>query len=240
MARRRKSGVGLRKPRKLGTEEINRQKYMGRANSGQIDSPRFGFSTRKLGKLDVCVFYAKFAAKKFLDRMIADDEIEWIDDQELHTSGGLEIRGEQLRKIYDHRVTYNEERYHSFGEGYTHRISLIRSDNPSRPFIAGESQTSRRRTSRKGMTLMKTIAEELGMTPRVARGILRANMKKPEHGWAWRTTAEIDRIKALLSGKPNRRTIDFSKAGNNELEEGREYRPLVSRTRRAQDSAAAK
>lgn len=235
MARRRKSRIGLPKARKLSPIELKREKYMSMANSGPINAPRFGFTTRKLGKLDACVFYAKFAAKKFLDLMIEDDEVEWVSDKELHTDNDLQITGEDLRKIFNYKIKYNEERYHSFDEEALRRIAIMRSDDPAKPFVAGETHSKRRRVSRKGMTLMKTIAEEVGMTPRVARGILRGVMKKPEQGWAWRTEAEVNRIRAILLGKPNQRTLDFSKADDNEMDEGFDPRPLVSRTRRPQD-----
>ena len=211
MARRR-SKVGMRKPRKIGTEELKRQKFMSQASSGLIDAPRFGFSASKNGKLDVCVFYAKFAAKKFLDLMIQDDEITWIDDNTIRTSSDVIIKGEKLRKIFDHKVTFDQNRYHMFDQAAEKRCLVIRSDDHRKPFIQGESISTRKRTSRKGMTLMKTIAAELGMTPRMARGILRGAMKKPEHGWAWRTSEEVARIKNILLGSTRSVTVDFSKA----------------------------
>jgi hypothetical protein len=211
LARRRKSSIGIRKHRKLGTEELNRQKYSGMAGQGQLDAPRFGFSSSKLGKLDVCVFYAKFAAKKFLDIMIEDDEIEWLDDNTLLTSEDVRIRGLQLKQIYNHKVTYNEDRYHSLGDECSQRARVIRSDDEPKPYIPGEDSSTRRRTSRKGMTLMKDIAAGLNMTPRMARGILRGKVDKPKHGWAWRTADEVQRIKNILQGETRHITVDLSK-----------------------------
>ncbi len=231
MARRRRSKEGSFKPRKLGTEDLMRQKYMGLATSGPLNAPRFGFITTKLGKLDVCVFYSKFAAKKFLSLMIADDEIEWIDDKTIYTSNDMTIHSDQLKQIYNHHVTYNEERYHTFSEFCLSRVALMRNNQAAKPLIPGSSISTRRRSSRKGMVLMKTIAEELNMTPREARGILRGVMSKPDHGWAWRTADEVNRIKAILSGKPNQRTLDFSKAEINAVEQGVDYRPLAFRVR---------
>jgi hypothetical protein len=207
MARRR-SNIGHRKPRKIGTEELKRTKYSTMANCGQVDAPRFGFKSTKYGKLDVCVFYAKFAAKMFLDLMIEDDDVEWLDDNTIRTSQDVIIISQQLRKIYDHKVTYDQERYYKLDESHQSRALIIRSDDQAKAFIPGEDPTSRRRTSRKGMFLMKTIAEELGITPREARGILRTKMKKPQHGWAWRTAEEVQKIKSILKGTLI--TVDFS------------------------------
>lgn len=210
MARRR-SARGMRKPRKIGTEELKRQRYTSMANSGHIHAARWGFRSQKNGKLDVCVFYARFAAKKFLDLIIGEDEVEWLDDDTLRTSEDVIIHDLRLRKIFDHKLTFNENRYHTLDEDYERRALMIRSNDHRRAFVAGESITNRKRNSRKGMTLMKVIAEELGMTPRMARGILRSVMKKPEQGWAWKTAAEVARIKAILQGEPLKSvTVDFS------------------------------
>lgn len=209
MARRR-SKVGMMKHRKIGTEELKRMKYSGLANSGHIDDPRFGFRSTKNGKLDRCVFYDKFAARMFLDLLIQDDEIEWLDDNTIRTNRDVIIKGEQLEKIFNHKLTYNEQRYYSLDESHEKRALVIRSDDHRKPFIEGESSNGRKRHSRKGMTLMKTIAEELGITPREARGILRDKMKKPEHGWAWRTADEIERIKSIIRGERRSITVDFS------------------------------
>ncbi|MHA1859150.1 MAG: hypothetical protein ACTSUU_06865 [Candidatus Thorarchaeota archaeon] len=209
MARRR-SKTGMKKPRKIGTEELKRTKYSSMANSGHIDDPRWGFSSRKNGKCDVCVFYARFAAKKLLDLLIGEDEVEWLDDNTLRTSGDVTIVSRQLSEIFNHKITYNEDRYHTLGEDHERRAAIIRSDDHAKPFVAGESSTTRKRNSRKGMILIGTIAKELGMTPREARGILRGEMKKPEQGWAWRTTEEVAKIKSLILGQVRTISVDFT------------------------------
>ena len=150
-------------------------------------------------------------AGRFGDDVIGEDEVEWLDDDTLRTSEDVIIHDLRLRKIFDHKLTFNENRYHTLDEDYERRALMIRSNDHRRAFVAGESITNRKRNSRKGMTLMKVIAEELGMTPRMARGILRSVMKKPEQGWAWKTATEVARIKAILQGEPLKSvTVDFS------------------------------
>lgn len=212
MARRRRSSPGMRKPRKIGTEELKCQKYSGMANSGHIDAPRWGFSSSKNGKLDVCVFYARFAAKKFLDLMIEEDEVEWLNDNTLRTTMDITLRGDKLKEIFSHKLTYNENRYHKLSEDSERRTAIIRSDDYAKPFVAGESLSHRKRSSRKGMTLIKVIAEELGITPREARGILREHMKKPEQGWAWRTTEEVTKIKNILLSQIRIISVNFPRS----------------------------
>lgn len=201
MARRRSKP---QKIRKLGTDDLTRQLYMSRGTSGLMDAERWGFRSSKNGKVDTCVFFSRYAAKIYLDLMIGDDEVSW-DDDAIITSRDVLIEANvltDLREIYEHRLTYEEKRYFVLNDEYHARVTKIRSDSFAKPFVEGETHRHKVRTSRKGMILMKDIARELGMTPRVARGILRELMDKPDHGWAWRTEAEIGRIRALLQGKP--------------------------------------
>jgi len=212
MARRR---MKQKKIRKLGTEELNRQQFTSAATSGPLNADRFGFVSSKNGKVDVCVFYARFAAKMYLDLMIGDDEIEWIGDC-IQTSRDVFIEPsacQDLRDIHDHKVTYDEDRYFKLNQEYHDRARNIRSDSFAKAFIEGSTHKAIRRHSRKGMTLIKTIAAEMKMDPREARGILRSVMEKPTHGWAWRTEAEVAKIKAILSGIDLSRhiTVDFSR-----------------------------
>ena len=200
MARRRSKP---RKIRKLGTEELTRQAYSSAATGGPLHGPRFGFLSTKNGKVDVCVFRAIFAAKMYLDLMVADDDIEWQDGY-IITSTDVIIKPtscQDLEEIYDHRITYEEDRYYALGQEYLDRVQHIRSNSFAKAFIEGATHKSIRRHSRKGMTLIKAIARELKMDPRDARGILRQVMAKPDHGWAWRTEKEVDRIKAILTGE---------------------------------------
>jgi len=191
-------------------------KYMAKASCGPLNAPRWGFTSTKNGKLDACVFYARFAAKKFLDLMIGEDEVEWIDDDTLRTESDVRIyanstkKKNTLRAIFDHKLTYNENRYHTLNEDHEKRAAIIKSNDHAKPFVEGSSITTRKRRSRKGMVLIRTIAEELGMTPREARGILRGKMRKPEQGWAWRTTEEVIKIKNLILSSVRTVKVDFS------------------------------
>lgn len=212
MARRR---LKQKKIRKLGTEELTRQAYSSAATGGPLNGSRFGFLSTKNGKVDICVFRAEFAAKMYLSLMIADDYIEWQDDCIL-TSSDILIKPtpcQDLRAIYDHEISYDEDRYYQLGQEYVDRVRHIRSDSFAKAFIEGATHKAIRRHSRKGMTLIKTIAAEMKMDSREARGILRSVMEKPVHGWAWRTETEVAKIKAILSGVDLSRhiTVDFSR-----------------------------
>ena len=205
MARRRKSKIGKPRNEHLTKTDQKRDLLHSRAYVGKLDCRRYGFCSEKLGKLDYCVFKAVFAAKMYLDTMIAEDEVEWIDDNELETSNGINIRGHELRKTYDYKLKPGHIKYFQLNEEELKRIANIRSETPARQFIAGSTVRQRRR-SRKGMVLIGQLAEELGMSPRVCRGVLSdLGIPKPERGWAWDTRAEADKVKALITGKPVRR-----------------------------------
>ena len=213
MARRRKSKIGRpKRERKLTSDEKKRFELQARSSSGTIDGPRFGFSTHYQGKVDCCVFRARFAAHVYLMAMLEDDEFDWVSDEELVTFDGMRIRGIGLRSIYDYKLKKVEQTHYSLSEDHKKRCLSMRLSGPARPFLEGETQTRRRTKSRKYMIKIEAIAEELGMTPRACRGALRRErVEKPEWGWAWETREEADKIKRLISGKRGI-TIDLSKA----------------------------
>ena len=212
MTRRRKSKVGIPKPIKMSPRDIKREKLNGQAFFSVLGDPIFSFNTSYLGKADCCVFKAKFAAKVFLNMMLADDEFDWVEDSELVTFNGLKIKGPQLRKIYDYQLKKVEREFFELGDEYRKRCLLMRDDSPHAGFDGPDPNARQKRHSRKGMFKMDTVAAELGITPRACRSALRQKeIEKPAHGWAWRTRKEVEKIKQLITGK-NTIRIDLSKA----------------------------
>lgn len=211
LRRRRRGKVKLTQEQKL------KQRLWGEAFTGTIDGFRCGFATTKLGKIDICVFRAGFAAKHYFDMMVADDELEWVSDEHLETDSGITIKGDRLRDIAELDMARVERDLFSLSEDYKKRVQYIRS---SRPYIAPppDTMTRRKRNSRRGMILAKTLANELGMNPREFRSKLRRmGIQKPERGWAWRTQEEADRMKALVRLGHNRVvSVDFSRARKDE------------------------
>jgi hypothetical protein len=205
MARKKKPGKLIRtKSEPLYPAQA---KLTMKAFAGNLGGPRFGFQIEKLGKFEYCVFRAKFAARKYLDLLIQDDEAEWLtgkdrriqqgNAQELLTSSGLWMRGNNLKDLFNYRYKSKRVRRWELPEQYEERAKRLRSD---RPFVPVQIVNStRKRNSRKGMILIGQIAKELDMHPRDARGILRdLGYEKPEKGWAWRTKEEADKIKQTL------------------------------------------
>lgn len=206
---RRKSKIG-RPVRQVKESPADRKRrsLMEKGFMGNLNDPRWGFTTRHLGKVDACVFYHPFAAKLFLDLMIGDDKIKWVDKRTMRTTGGLRIDGQQLRAIYDYKLKKGESEY-VLPDNYRKRVETVRSQTPLPDYEAIGPEVRRTRHSRKGMFKMDTIAEELGLTPRACRGVLRKKgVEKPAHGWAWQTCAEVDEVKRIITGK-NTVTVNF-------------------------------
>lgn len=211
MARRRRTKAGLPRKENLSKVDQIKQDLNMQAFSGLTDGPRFGFTTRHVGKAECCVFRAIFAAKLYLDMILAEDDFDWVGDDRLVTEHGVEVSGMGLRKIYDYKLKRNEAEHFQLSDEYKKRALYMRDDSPHSGFREGETTSRRKRHSRKSMTKMETIAAQLGMSPRACRAILRRKMEKPEHGWAWRTQAEVDEVIRLLTGK-NVVRVDLSKA----------------------------
>jgi len=143
----------------------------------------------------------------------------------LVTSRGLTIRGYGLEEALEHEYTKEEEafRFDALDEGLYARIPHDgpqgtprgTQDTPPTVVAPEDSAKASRREAKaprapsaprptkvkvvEGLTTIAQIAADLGMEPRVARGILRDNnTPKPASGnWAW---ADPTPIIALLKG----------------------------------------
>ena len=167
-----------------------------RAFSGLIGDPRWVIGSSKYAKTDIAVFYDKFAAALFIDLLIGEDEIEWVNDNEIKTSTDVHIRDSKLKEIFKHRLTA-EERQFELGEDYQRRALYIRSDQK---YVPPPPKEEKARHSRKGMILVAILAKEAGMNSREARSILRrSKIKKPKHGWAWNNIEEAKEIRELFA-----------------------------------------
>jgi len=217
MARRAKDPFRKKRPtkeRKLTRQEQIVHDLRVRAHSGLIDGPRWGFTTRKLGKQETCVHRALFSAKAFFNAMVADDDWEWVEDPNgtrgiIETETGIEIVGNLavLEKIVSYKMKPKEAEYWECSEEEMMRVAYMRSDYE---YIPPEEPTYKKRHSRRGMIKAGAVAEELGMSPREFRSKLRrSGIEKPEHGWAWRTREEVDALIEQLTGEKPKIRVNF-------------------------------
>ena len=205
---RRKDPLGRKRAprvRKLTRQEQIVHDLRERANIGQLDGPRWGFTASKLGKTDTCVFRACFAARAFFDAIVDGYEWDWVDSSMpargvIEVENGVTITGDKktLESILRYKMKPLEAEYWELPERERNRVLYICSEIE---YVPPAEPTYRKRHSRKGMIKANAVAEQLGMKPREFRSKLRrAGIEKPEHGWAWRTQQEVDALLHQLSG----------------------------------------
>lgn len=180
----------------------NEQAFPSMSRPGQYV---FDFTRRgdyAWNSLNIHVWGAPFAAKKYIELVLGNDE--WCfellpdgteDKDALVSSSGIRIETNStcypgaLWDVMHHEYSLAEMGwdlpmpYPKLAAQWRHRRQW---DD-----LRGAVQTRRRggvpRASRNGLVTIQAIAEEMGMTPRDARGILRkAKLPKPPCGWAWK------------------------------------------------------
>lgn len=161
----------------------------------------------------VHVWGAAFAAKKYIEAVIREDEWCWdVEDNgsesndRLFTETGIVVetgasasRG-MLRRAMDHEYSLPEMAW-SLPVPYPKMAAAWRSRQrwESTAVLVERKVRSTPRALRQGMTSVQTIADELGITPREARGALRkAKVPKPPCGWAWKSD-EISDVRSLIA-----------------------------------------
>src|SRR5258707_290737 len=79
--------------------------------------PRYSLYVERAGDDDtqmiVQTFCAPYAARKFLDVLLADDEIEWVGKNKIQSSSGIVVytlgpRAEKLREVVEHEYSLPE------------------------------------------------------------------------------------------------------------------------------------
>ncbi len=162
-------------------------------------------------------FAATYAARKFLDILLADDELAKTrgvtgnEDTIIATPSAIAVRCDLIDEILDYEYSALEEQWEladvggpdtstaamrfrsSSGEAYQPREE---GEKPKR--IPKEKKESAPKASRDGLISIAQIAADLKIEPREARGILRSQkIAKPDVGWAW-SKNEVDNIKKIL------------------------------------------
>lgn len=167
------------------------------------------------------LFAAMYSTKKFLEAIIADDDIHWVGDDRFTNStmekdkfapGEFVVIGngeKTLREVMDHKYTAAEEAW-ELPKPYTTYAYQIRAlsepkpaplpEEPKKKDIVRDAtqKQPRAKTSTEGMITIGEIADELKMPPSKARAALRAlKLVKPSGGWAW-PKEEKEEIKAKI------------------------------------------
>ena len=170
--------------------------------------PKYGFYfQRNLKFVAFHNFHAAYAAKAFLDEVIQDRPVSWLDDNTIEV-GNLRIRGEgyqDMDAIMDYKPTKEEQQWvlPSPYPNYAAYINDIQVEAPPKAPTPTPVKKERKKPKRKatpdGLTTVAALADELGITPNKARTLLRkAKEPKPAHGWSY-PPEELNRIRAILS-----------------------------------------
>jgi hypothetical protein len=161
-------------------------------------------------------FAATYAAKKFVDILLGDDEISLTrglsgKEDTIVSSTGIKIRCDEIMDIINYKYSEREKEWvlSDYGSdsstaalNFRHSSVTERADrtkeSPSEPKIKAEKKEKPEKVNKEGLISIAQIAEELKMEPRDARVILRKmKVPKPGIGWLW-TKLEVDDIKKLL------------------------------------------
>lgn len=160
----------------------------------------------------VQVFASAYAARKFLDVLLADDGYVWDDECTIRSETGIVVSTrwfpDAMRRAIDHTYTAEEKTWDlrdpHRAEALAFRCgpNLPRTDEDVAALARATGRAPRAastpRASRAGLTSIGDIAEALGVEPRVARGALRQmKIEKPAAGWAW-GAAEAEQVQAKL------------------------------------------
>lgn len=156
-------------------------------------------------KLSSFSFSACFSAKKFIDYVaLGSDGV--FDGESLTFPSGIVVRGANLDDIIDYEYTRAEDAW----EITEPQLSLIVAFMYGKVEFSESSLASsterrfnreKRKLTRRKMTTIIELAEELKVKPRFARGVLReSEIEKPEHGWAW-DNESLPAIRELILSK---------------------------------------
>jgi hypothetical protein len=165
------------------------------------------------GRLLIVNYCGVFAAKKAFDHIVSEEEYKWLDSKTIQTESGLKVRSDQLEEIVEYDFSKEQQEW-DFPEEERRKFYAIRSRPEDREQARKErnerlgvdqddkpERTKKERTpraSREGLVTVQMIAEEFGIEPREARGILRkAKVEKPSAGWAGNETW-ADNIRKII------------------------------------------
>lgn len=161
----------------------------------------------------VMTFRADYAAKHFLDVLIGSDEWEEVKSPvegslQILTDSGVLIRASTLDRLLNYELT-DAEREWELPSTYEREASQVRVAFVRRERRSDDEETStdeapkpkrekKAKVDRSSKVTIQAVAEELGMTPKEARTILRKlKIEKPDGGWLF-DSADVPALKEKL------------------------------------------
>lgn len=168
----------------------------------------------ELGYLtEVHIWATAYGALKFLELVLDEDDFVMLTDRKLRTEHGVTVECTLLKEVIEHDYTVAEaiwqmpEPHRSMARRLRGNVDVEAAIGVLERRAAGMSEEREAKRARKASGVKRSkpggyvdigvIAQELSMEPREARGILRAKVKKPDVGWAWKPE-DVDGIKEIL------------------------------------------
>lgn len=161
-------------------------------------------------------FAATYAAKKFIDILLGDDELAKTrgitgEEDTIVSSSGISIRSEEIDEILNYEFSKTEEEWTlpDAGSGSSSCAMSFRSSSGIRVEKTQDNEKTERaprhkiekivKPSKEGLITIQQIAGELKMEARDCRAILRKmKVDKPQVGWAW-NKIEVDDIRKIIN-----------------------------------------
>lgn len=164
--------------------------------------------SRRNNLLQINGFCTLYAAKKFVEAVIGDEEYKWRDTNEFITvDSGMIVKSDTLEDIIEHEYSPQETAW-ALPEPYASEAHFLATGErysakpPPKDFEVvpiPQRRSSTPRPSRDGLTTLATICADIKLDPREARAILRkSNTPKPATGWSG-DDAWAKSIKQLLT-----------------------------------------
>lgn len=158
--------------------------------------------------------YALYAIKKIFEAVVDGEEYKWLKTTEICLAeSGIRIRSDKLEEIIEYEYTEAEEAWEpgvpyttyinqlKHGERIADTLEQAERNERGELKVTSKKASTKPRASRDGLVTVQAIAEELGVLPRDARGVLRAKkLQKPAAGWAW-SEKEAEDIKKMLQSE---------------------------------------
>jgi hypothetical protein len=171
--------------------------------------PRYGIRIKTAGSVNHIPLCELYAASKIVNCIIGGRKFQWEGDNEIAIDG-MTISGD-IEAAIEYKPTDRESKW-QIPSPYFEMLSKLNGTSieapDPKPMTVDKIPSDRpkkdrkpkeRKTAPEGMVSISDICAELNIAPAVARRTLRGTKEpKPVGGWNW-PTAEVDRIKKLLT-----------------------------------------
>lgn len=164
-------------------------------------------------RLMSCGFVGWYAAKRWVEYMIGDEELSWPNLHTVRTKSGIDVFCNAptnrmvengLEKVFNHEYSA-QERFWVLPEQHKRTIDIFKRPWPdaNMPVLSKSAQRSVSRSTPKPdgeMISVSDICMQLGIKPRDGRSALRkSNFEKPAYGWQFlKDSDEYEKVSQFL------------------------------------------